>query len=203
LYAIGETASTGVHGANRLASNSLLECIVFGAQMANVDDQKLIIQKQESTGIIETGNFAFNPSVIEWENQQRQLAEIRQNLPRIVWKTAGICREKSSLETAILQILSWQKDFATLPLSQLLLSLKPTQSVSFEQPKIEKELRLWAETRNLLDIAELILKSAVFRTESRGGHYRLDYSQTDPNWQVHTLVKNQEWWIGNTAFSAL
>jgi L-aspartate oxidase len=164
--------------------------------MANVDDQKLIIQKQESTGIIETGNFAFNPSVIEWENQQRQLAEIRQNLPRIVWKTAGICREKSSLETAILQILSWQKDFATLPLSQLLLSLKPTQSVSFEQPKIEKELRLWAETRNLLDIAELILKSAVFRTESRGGHYRSDYPETDANWQVHTLVQNQEWVMG-------
>ncbi|MBO1058990.1 MAG: L-aspartate oxidase, partial [Dolichospermum sp. JUN01] len=158
---------------------------------------------QESTGVIETGNFVVNPSVIEWENQQRQLAEIRQNLPRIVWKTAGICREKSSLETAILQILSWQEEFAALPLSQLLLSLKPTQSVSFEQPKIEKELRLWAETRNLLDIAELILKSAVFRTESRGGHYRLDYPQTDPNWQVHTLVKNQEWWIGNTAFSAL
>ena len=95
------------------------------------------------------------------------------------------------------------KRFCNFTFKSILLSLKPTQSVSFEQPKIEKELRLWAETRNLLDIAELILKSAVFRTESRGGHYRLDYSQTDPNWQVHTLVKNQEWWIGNTAFSTL
>jgi L-aspartate oxidase len=181
-----------------LASNSLLECIVFGAQMANVDYEKLQLGKQESANIIETETLEINPSLIDWENQQRQLAEIRQNLPRIVWKTAGICREKSSLETAILQIISWQKDFAALPLSQLLLRLQPGQSVSFQQPKIEKELRLWAETRNLLDVAELILKSAVFRTESRGGHYRLDYPQTDPNWQVHTLVKNQEWVMGNS-----
>ena len=197
LYAIGETASTGVHGANRLASNSLLECIVFGAQMANVDYEKLQLGKQESANIIETESLAVNPSLIEWENQQRQLAEIRQNLPRVVWQSAGICREKSSLENAISQVVSWQEDFAALSLSQLLLSLKPTQSVNFQQPQIEKELRLWAETRNLLDIAELILKSAVFRTESRGGHYRSDYPQTDPNWQVHTLVQKQEWWIGN------
>ena len=197
LYAIGETASTGVHGANRLASNSLLECIVFGAQMANIDSEKLQVAKQKSANNIETESFEVNPSLSEWENQQKQLEEIRQNLPRVVWQSAGICREKSSLETAISQVASWQEDFAALPLSQLLLSLKPTQSVNFQQPQIEKELRLWAETRNLLDVAELILKSAVFRTESRGGHYRLDYPQTDPNWQVHTLVQKQEWWIGN------
>ena len=196
LYAIGETASTGVHGANRLASNSLLECIVFGAQMANVDYGKLQLGKQESVNIIETETLAVNPSLIEWENQQRQLAEIRKNLPRVVWQSAGICREQSSLETAISQVASWQEDFADLPLSQLLLSLKSTQSVNFQQPQIEKELRLWAETRNLLDIAELILKSAVFRTESRGGHYRSDYPETDANWQVHTLVQNQEWVMG-------
>ncbi len=196
LYAIGETASTGVHGANRLASNSLLECIVFGAQMANVDYAKLQLGKQESANIIETETLEVNPSLIEWKNQQRQLEEIRQNLPRVVWQSAGICREKSSLETAISQVGSWQEDFAALPLSQLLLSLQPTQSVNFQQPQIEKELRLWAETRNLLDVAELILKSAAFRTESRGGHYRLDYPQTDPNWQVHTLVQNQEWVMG-------
>ena len=197
LYAIGETASTGVHGANRLASNSLLECIVFGAQMANVDYEKLQLGQQESTNIIETESLAVNPSLIEWENQQRQLAEIRKNLPRIVWQSAGICREQSSLENAISQVASWQEDFAALSLSQLLLSLKPTQSVNFQQPQIEKELRLWAETRNLLDIAELILKSAVFRTESRGGHYRLDYPETDANWEFHTFVQNQEWVMGN------
>ncbi|MTJ10040.1 L-aspartate oxidase [Anabaena sp. UHCC 0204] len=195
LYAIGETANTGVHGANRLASNSLLECIVFGAQMANVDDEKLRITQIDSPPNIET--IDFSSSAIDWENEQRQLEAIRENLPRVVWQSAGICREKSSLENAISQVVFWQQEFAALPLSQLLLTLQSTQSVNFHQPQIEKELRLWAETRNLLDIAELILKSAAFRTESRGGHYRLDYPETDPNWQIHTLVQNQEWWIGN------
>ncbi|HBY76779.1 MAG TPA: L-aspartate oxidase, partial [Cyanobacteria bacterium UBA11148] len=55
-------------------------------------------------------------------------------------------------------------------------------------------LRIWGETYNLLDVAYLILKSAAFRTESRGGHYRLDYPQPDPNWQVHTLVQGKHWW---------
>jgi L-aspartate oxidase len=193
LYAIGETASTGVHGANRLASNSLLECIVFGAQMASVNPEKLRISQQEFSENIETINFSPSPTV--WENQQLKLAEIRQKLPRVVWQSAGICREESSLKNAITQISSWQQEFTALPLTQLLLKLQPTQSVNFPQPQIEKELRLWAETRNLLDVGELILKSAAFRKESRGGHYRLDYPQTDPDWQVHTLVRNQQWWV--------
>ncbi|MFO5529423.1 MAG: L-aspartate oxidase [Cuspidothrix sp.] len=193
LYAIGETASTGVHGANRLASNSLLECIVFGAQMASVNPEKLRISQQEFSENIETINFSPSPTV--WENQQLKLAEIRQKLPRVVWQSAGICREESSLKNAITQISSWQQEFIALPLTQLLLKLQPTQSVNFPQSQIEKELRLWAETRNLLDVGELILKSAAFRKESRGGHYRLDYPQTDPDWQVHTLVRNQQWWV--------
>jgi L-aspartate oxidase len=52
----------------------------------------------------------------------------------------------------------------------------------------DETIRLWAETRNLLDIASLMLKSAVFRTESRGGHYRLDYPTPQDTWRVHTLV---------------
>ncbi|MBE9231724.1 L-aspartate oxidase [Cuspidothrix issatschenkoi LEGE 03284] len=193
LYAIGETASTGVHGANRLASNSLLECIVFGAQMASVNPEKLRISQQEFSENIEI--ISFSPSPTVWENQQLKLVEIRQELPRVVWQSAGISREESSLKNAITQILSWQQEFTALPLTQLLLKLQPTQSVNFPQPQIEKELRLWAETRNLLDVGELILKSAAFRKESRGGHYRLDYPQTDPDWQVHTLVRNQQWWV--------
>ncbi|MBF2028961.1 MAG: L-aspartate oxidase, partial [Oscillatoriales cyanobacterium C42_A2020_001] len=57
-------------------------------------------------------------------------------------------------------------------------------------------VRSWAEVRNLLEIAELILRSAHFRTESRGGHYRSDYPETDPAWQVHTLVQRNHWWTG-------
>ncbi|WP_221645412.1 L-aspartate oxidase, partial [Nostoc sp. UCD120] len=190
LYAVGETASTGVHGANRLASNSLLECIVFGAQMSQIELENIGLPSQ--TPVLPSQKFNVDAS--EWHRQQAQLEALREKLPRLVWESAGICREQLKLETAIATVESWQQDFATLPLSQFLLALQPTESASFEFPDVERQLRLWAETRNLLDVADLILKSAAFRTESRGGHYRLDYPQPDPNWQVHTLVQRNHWW---------
>ncbi|ACC82876.1 L-aspartate oxidase [Nostoc punctiforme] len=190
LYAVGETASTGVHGANRLASNSLLECIVFGAQMSQIELENIGLPSQ--IPVLPSRKFSVDAN--EWHIQQAQLETLREKLPRLVWESAGICREQSKLETAIATVESWQQDFAALPLSQFLLALHPTESASFEFPDVERQLRLWAETRNLLDVADLILKSAAFRTESRGGHYRLDYPQPDPNWQVHTLVQRNHWW---------
>ncbi|MHC5745153.1 MAG: L-aspartate oxidase [Nostoc sp.] len=190
LYAVGETASTGVHGANRLASNSLLECIVFGAQMANIKLENIGL----SSEIPLLPLRKFNPDPSEWHIQQTQLEALREKLPRLVWESAGICREQSRLETAIATIESWQQDFAALPLSQFLLALRPVEPASFDLPDVERQLGLWAETRNLLDVADLILKSAAFRTESRGGHFRLDYPQPDSNWQVHTLIQTNHWW---------
>ncbi|BAZ29491.1 L-aspartate oxidase [Cylindrospermum sp. NIES-4074] len=194
LYAVGETASTGVHGANRLASNSLLECIVFGAQMANIDLEA--IEPPSEVSVLPLREFIVN--VEEWHTQQAQLEALREKLPRLVWQSAGICREQSTLATAIATIELWQQDFAALPLSQFLLNLNPTEPASFYLPDIERQFRLWAETRNLLDIAILILKSAAFRTESRGGHYRLDYPQSNPDWQAHTLVQADNWWKSPT-----
>ncbi|MEH2295027.1 L-aspartate oxidase [Nostoc sp.] len=190
LYAVGETASTGVHGANRLASNSLLECIVFGAQMANIELESIGLPSE--TPVLPLRKFSVDAS--EWHIQQAQLEALREKLPRLVWESAGICREESGLESAIATIESWQQDFAILPLSQFLFALRPAEPASFDIPDVQRQLGLWAETRNLLDVADLILKSAAFRTESRGGHYRLDYPQADPNWQVHTLVQTDHWW---------
>ncbi|PHM09164.1 L-aspartate oxidase [Nostoc sp. 'Peltigera malacea cyanobiont' DB3992] len=190
LYAVGETASTGVHGANRLASNSLLECIVFGAQMANIKLENIGLSSE--TPVLPLRKF--NPDPSEWHIQQAQLEALREKLPRLVWESAGICREQSRLETAIATIESWQQDFAALPLTQFLLALRPVEPASFDLPDVERQLGLWAETRNLLDVADLILKSAAFRTESRGGHFRLDYPQPDSNWQVHTLIQTNHWW---------
>ncbi|MEH2365226.1 L-aspartate oxidase [Nostoc sp.] len=189
LYAVGETASTGVHGANRLASNSLLECIVFGAQMANIKLENIGLSSETPVQLRK-----FSPDPSEWHIQQAQLEALREKLPRLVWESAGICREQSRLENAIATIESWQQDFAALPLTQFLLALRPAEPASFDLPDVERQLGLWAETRNLLDVADLILKSAAFRTESRGGHFRLDYPQPDSNWQVHTLIQTNHWW---------
>lgn len=190
LYAVGETASTGVHGANRLASNSLLECIVFGAQMAKLQVEEEAIKDDSDLG----DPLSFTASASDLHSQQTKLEQIRQELPRLVWQSAGICREQKVLESAIAQIEIWQQEFANLPLSQFILNLPPAKSASFSLKETQQQLWLWGETRNLLDIAHLILKSALFRTESRGGHYRQDYPQTDPHWEAHTLVKQDKLW---------
>jgi L-aspartate oxidase len=111
----------------------------------------------------------------------------------LVWQSAGICREQSSLEKAISNIESWQAEFVELKLSKFLFSLHPPKSARLGSSDA-KQLLLWTQVRNLLDIAYLILKSAAYRIESRGGHYRLDYPDSDPSWQVHTLVQNHHWW---------
>ncbi|WP_427158930.1 L-aspartate oxidase [Aliinostoc sp. HNIBRCY26] len=188
LYAVGETASTGVHGANRLASNSLLECIVFGAQLAQI---QLPEPEDSPLSVLPTRELTLD--VQEWHNQQTQLATIREKLPRLMWQSAGICREQSSLTSAIATVESWQQDFAALPLSRFLIDVKSQTGIKFHFPEVDQQVRLWAETRNLLDVAYLILKSAAFRTESRGGHYRLDYPHPNPQWQTHTIVHQYQW----------
>jgi L-aspartate oxidase len=189
LYAVGETTSTGVHGANRLASNSLLECIVFGAQMGKFEE------KLDPSMVLEPGiNKEFKPLEADWITQQQLIDTIRKNIPRLVWENAGICREQGSLESAIALVESWHQEFIALPISQFILSLQPTTTADINIPDVEKQLRLWSETHNLLDVAHLILKSAAFRTESRGGHYRLDYPTPSSEWQVHTLIQQNKSW---------
>ena len=191
LYAVGETASTGVHGANRLASNSLLECIVFGAQMRSVEDAVL---KMNDRPTASTPNYMpFSVSNSQFAQELIFLEDLRENIPRIMWQSAGISREQKTLDSALATVESWQNDFVALSISQFILSLHPTEAANIDIPNVEK-LRLWAEIRNLLDAAYLILKSAAFRTESRGGHYRCDFPQSSPDWQVHTLVKYSNWY---------
>ncbi|UJS04546.1 L-aspartate oxidase [Cylindrospermopsis raciborskii] len=186
LYAVGETASTGVHGANRLASNSLLECIVFGAQMADLKLPSVVPSNLHPS--------SWECNLTEWESQKSVLESMRENLPRLVWQSAGICREQVSLDRAIAQVVFWQREFASLPLSQFLKTLPGGTAAKFNYSDINQLLRLWAETQNLLDVAYLILKSAAFRKESRGGHYRSDYPEAVNEWQVHTMIQHNHWW---------
>jgi L-aspartate oxidase len=185
LYAVGETASTGVHGANRLASNSLLECLVFGAQLAEIE----VVAPAAIEATTESKTIE-----IDWKMQQETLDRLRYDLPRLLWKSAGICRDENTMQAAIDRVSQWRSEFEALPLTQQLTRLAPLQSIGLAIPDAQLQLRRWGETRNLLDIAYLILKSAAFRTESRGGHYRSDFPETDPNWQVHTVVQGEEWW---------
>ncbi len=182
LYAIGETASTGVHGANRLASNSLLECIVFAAQLAYLP---LTLENKAEVETLKRGTFKFSEADVQ------QFEQIRADLPQLIWQKAGICRNQIGLETAITQVSQWHQSFQHTFLRQMLSHSRET--VVLLSPQEELSVRLGTETMNLLDIADLILKSSLFRQESRGGHYRLDYPKTDAQWQVHTLIKGEHW----------
>ncbi|MEG4987363.1 L-aspartate oxidase [Microcoleus sp. BR0-C5] len=191
LYAVGETASTGVHGANRLASNSLLECLVFGAQMG-------LLQLEGGTPKALTDEFEageiWEKSISEQDIEA--IERLRVELRNLVWQSAGICRGQRDLESAIVQLEIWRQEFASLPLSQTLDNLRPGQIIDFSpaEPENSSILRNWGEVGNLLDIGYLIVKSAAFRTESRGGHYRVDYPLTDPDWCSHTLINQSNWY---------
>ncbi len=186
LYAVGETASTGVHGANRLASNSLLECLVFGSQMSLLKVERNPYPPQPDVQRVAK-------SISVWEIVA--IEKLRFELPQLVWQSAGICRGQRDLESAIARIEIWRQEFISLPLSQSLLKLRPGKIIDFSPADDDTSLLLrnWGEVYNLLDIGYLILKSAIFRTESRGGHYRLDYPLSDVDWCRHTLIQNNNW----------
>lgn len=186
LYAVGETASTGVHGANRLASNSLLECVVYAAQLANLGVEP-IAETQPTEAGIKTWSDR------DWQADREIVKEIRQQLPKLVWRSAGICRLQADLESAIEQVKIWQQQLRDLDWAEYTIELEANQQVQLPSLNLQKDLRRYAETLNLVDIGYLILKSALFRDESRGGHYRLDFPEQDDNWLVHTLIQDRQW----------
>ena len=185
LYAIGETASTGVHGANRLASNSLLECLVFAAQLSQIKIESNGFVAPPITSMVETRT---------WENEIEAVLTIRAYLPQLMWQSAGISRSQELLEKALEQVSFWRDKLTTSDICQYLQDLTPNKTVKLESANAQKQLTIVAETLNLVDISYLILKSAAWRTESRGGHYRQDYPDTSSDWQVHTLIQDNRIW---------
>jgi L-aspartate oxidase len=190
VYAVGETTSTGVHGANRLASNSLLECVVFGAQLS-----KIAIEPRASEPIStapESTLWADSGASIIDSDKARILA-IRQELPRLMWQAAGICRDRDNLDRALVRVELWQTEFDALAMSRSIAQLVAPLAQALPAGLTERDLQTWGETRNLLAIGRSILTGAAMRTESRGGHYRTDFPAIDPDWQVHTLVSGDLW----------
>ena len=185
LYAIGEAASTGVHGANRLASNSLLECIVFAASLAEIglEPENFLGERPEKPLEI-----AEN-----WQEEQEYWQKVRRELPILMWENAGICRFQNELETAILQVQQWKQQLHSSKMGQFLQNLLADKGQLFLCASVQLEIRIAIETLNLLDIADLILESALLRAESRGGHYRGDYPETLANWQFHTTIHGRTW----------
>ena len=164
LLACGEASCTGLHGANRLASNSLTEALVFGQRCGQVAGEALSHINDKLTA-----------RPIDWSNArsdrtQLDLADIRNSLRSMMWRNVGIARRGDRLSETLEIIGFWgryvlDKEF-----------LDPAG---------------W-EVQNMLTAAFLVAESALRRTETRGVHYRSDFPQTDPVWERHQLVRRTE-----------
>ncbi len=154
LYAIGETASTGLHGANRLASNSLLECLVFGESTA-----AHINRHWQDHGIPEQLPD-WDESRVSDSDEQIVVAHNWDELRRFMWDYVGIVRTSKRLQRAQRRI-----DLLTREIEEYYSNFSITNDL--------------IELRNLVQAAGLIIHSAMQRTESRGLHYTLDYPHAD------------------------
>jgi L-aspartate oxidase len=153
LYAVGETGYTGLHGANRLASNSLLECVVLG--------QTCAADILSHAPLPPAPLPAWDESQVENADEQVVIAHNWDELRLLMWNYVGIVRTTKRLERALHRI-------------ELLRGEIDDYYANF---RVTRDL---LELRNLVDCAELIVKSALMRHESRGLHYSRDYPQTLP-----------------------
>ena len=156
LYAAGEVACTGVHGANRLASNSLLEGLVFGARAghaAAADNFEFEISNLKLAG---TRARAESPS---WNTESGIATAVRKRVKRIMWERVGIIRDRAPLERALNQ------------LDQIAAG------------------RLSDSSRSFVTLARLVATAAMWREESRGGHFRSDFPEPEDEWRVHSIQR--------------
>ena len=151
LYAAGEVTCTGVHGANRLASNSLLEGLVFGAHAGRAafedwshDDKLPQVVPDDEKEIRESKGAAL---------------AISKRVKRLMWDRVGILRDATGLERAL-------KEFAAM-----------------------SQVPLGWRSRNFLTVATLVTRAALWREESRGGHFRTDFPERLDAWRVHSIQK--------------
>jgi L-aspartate oxidase len=166
LWAIGECACTGLHGANRLASNSLLEGLVFGHRAAKKLEPMIAELRTEPS-----------PSVPDWvvgnANPSDEAVVVTQNwdeLRRLMWNYVGIVRTNKRLERARRRIAVLQEEIREYYWEHL----------------VTRDL---LELRNIATVAELVVASAMNRRESRGLHATNDYPETLPTWAEDTVLK--------------
>ncbi|HEX8685302.1 MAG TPA: FAD-binding protein, partial [Pyrinomonadaceae bacterium] len=164
LYAAGEVACTGVHGANRLASNSLLEGLVFGARAGAAAAEDLkggparpAADADEAAGLSESEAAA----AADARRAGAAAGAVRKRVRRLMWERVGILRTREGLERAL-------KEFGEIASAPLL-----------------------AGPRNFVTVAAIIARSALWREESRGGHYRLDFPRRDDeHWRAHSVIRS-------------
>lgn len=164
LYACGEVSCTGLHGANRLGSNSLLEGLVCGSRCGYLAGKEVGKKKDD----LLLRQFYKGPDKSRLYNEL-DLEDVKNSLKSLMWRNVGIERDGKHLKETIKSIKHWSKYII---------------SNEFLSP-------LGWEVQNMLTVSILITNSAAMRCESRGVHYRLDHINTnDKKWKKHIVVSN-------------
>ncbi|MDZ7319151.1 MAG: L-aspartate oxidase [candidate division KSB1 bacterium] len=166
LYACGEVACTGVHGANRLASNSLLEAVVFAHQVY----QSVINHQRQVPNIVFPEIPAWNDEGTFNHEEWVLISHDQEEVQRLMWDYVGIVRSNLRLQRALRRVNLIAKEIETF----------------YKKTKITAGL---VELRNLVQVARLIINCALYRKESRGLHYTTDYPERDDkHWLKDTIL---------------
>ncbi|EPS70529.1 hypothetical protein M569_04227, partial [Genlisea aurea] len=178
LYVAGEVACTGLHGANRLASNSLLEALVFASRSVQPSIDRM---KESSEAAVSSSSWArpvmATESLLSGPALRRIIGrtrEVRRELQSIMWEYVGIVRSTTRLETAEKRIRELETEWEAYLFEH-----------GWEATMVEAES---CEMRNLFCCAGLVVSSAVSRQESRGLHYTVDFPNVEERLRLPTVI---------------
>ncbi|HWN98910.1 MAG TPA: FAD-binding protein, partial [Blastocatellia bacterium] len=160
LYACGEVACTGVHGANRLASNSLLEGLVFGARI--VEGTVAAASFERADAFVNAVHISETTS--DGLNQPQTEKPTLEALQKLMWNQVGLVRDEAGLTAARTELAAWEAA-----------SREPISPAEHE-------------LANMALIGKLMATAALARRESRGAQWRKDFPGTDPRWQKHIVL---------------
>ncbi len=179
LYSVGEVASTGVHGANRLASNSLMECLVFARKMSKIVlNSSLDFKKLERS----------NENLYIKDPQEDHIAVITSKIDQLrksCWAYLGVSRNKNSMLEFLNEIKNDIFQIQKNPLLNSLEKIEIDKKINLNEPN-RRAMNLLLDLQNRQITTITLLKACLFREESRGGHYRDDFTNKDQNWECHT-----------------
>ena len=183
LYAVGEAACTGVHGANRLASNSLMECLVYAKQLREIDLPAWTAHAQNSmqAQATETPLRSNLLSSISTDELKGAIERLRERC----WTVAGVDRSVAGMRLVLEETRKAMPRLEQEPALGLMNHQQRDQQFLLDEPA-RRDLNLLLDLRHRQRTSALLLEACLFRTESRGGHFRSDAPLAMPHWQCHS-----------------
>ena len=179
LYAAGEVACVSINGANRLGSNSLTECLVFGARCGRAAADFASTQRAPGRHLLAQAvdeETRLQDQFLRKAGGRERISEIREEMQRTMEQSAGIYRSRDSLEQAAAKLSELQERFRDIGLDD-------------RGHAFNTELVAALELGSMVDVAESIIQCALHRTESRGAHQRTDFpTRDDKKFLAHSVV---------------